>query len=103
MVVTGVSLPNFGSFKSAGGRIPEYDRLLDILADNPLLQGRLIEDVSLSTAETLVPHKLGQAYRGWIITNISASATVYESSTALTGSFLALKASGSCTASLWVF
>jgi hypothetical protein len=94
---------NFGSFKSPGGRSPEYDRLLDILGNIPILQGRLIEDVSLSTAETLVPHKLGSAYRGWVITNINADATVHVSSETLSERYLALTASASCIVSLWVF
>lgn len=96
-------MPNFGSFKSAGGRIPELDRLLDILADNPLLQGRLIEDVTLSTSPVLVAHKLGRAYRGWFLVDNNANTTVYNSVTDLEESFLELVASGSCTVSLWVF
>ncbi len=96
-------MPNFGSFKSPGGRFPEHDRLLDTLAENPLSQGRLIEDISLSTAETLVPHKLGRAYRGWFVTNIDAAVTVHASSETLTERYVALTASGTCIVSLWVF
>ena len=96
-------MPNFGAFKSKNSSSPEYDRLLDILAQNPLLQGRLIEDVELDSTAVLVPHKLNRAYRGWIITDIDADVNVYNADTPLFESYIALVASGPCVVSLWVF
>lgn len=73
------------------------------LISNEMLDGRLIEDVALSTSETLVEHKLGRAYKGWIIVNKNAAQDVYVSSTTLTKRYLALTAGGTVTVSLWVF
>lgn len=73
------------------------------LTNLPLLDGRLIEDITLSTSETLVDHKLGRAYRGWIIVDKDAIQDVYVSSAALPERFLALTAGGAVTVALWVF
>jgi len=73
------------------------------LTDIPLLNGRLIEDVALTTSETKVEHKLGRAYRGWIIVDKNAAQDVYVSSETLTQRFLSLTAAGTVTVSLWVF
>jgi type IV secretory pathway ATPase VirB11/archaellum biosynthesis ATPase len=93
----------FGSFKSPAGVRPEYDRLLDIFSAMPIMNGRLVEDVSLSTTATQVSHKLGRAYRGWIITNIDTAATLHVSSETSSDKFITLIASAPCIASLWVF
>ena len=71
--------------------------------NNPLLDGRLIEDVSLTTSETSIEHKLDRDYRGWLIVNKNAAQDVYVSSTTLKSRFLKLTAGGAVTVSIWVF
>lgn len=73
------------------------------LTSNPMLDGRLIENVVLGTTETLIEHKLGRAYQGWIIVNKNAAQDVYVSSTSLPKKHLALTAGGTVTVSIWVF
>lgn len=72
-------------------------------ANIPLLDGRLIEDVALSGTASQIAHKLGRDYRGWIIVKKNAQQDIWASSTSLSGRFLTLSASGTVTASLWVF
>jgi hypothetical protein len=75
------------------------------LRNLPILQGVQSNDISIGTSVTLVPHKLGRSYRGYLVTNLNANAVVYvdSSSTADPASFIPLKASASCTVDLWVF
>ncbi len=94
---------NYSAFRSAGGRLPEFDRLLNYLSAQAILNGALIEDIALGTTEVKVAHKLGRAYTGWFPVNLNANAVIYVSSTTLPNQFLNLKASASCTASIWVF
>lgn len=72
---------------------------------NPLLNGRLIEDVALTTTASKIEHKLGRTPRGYLIVKRSANAQVYDS-LASEGSpdlFLPLTASANVTVSLWIF
>ncbi len=78
-------------------------QVFNALSSVELLNGRLITDVALTTSETLVDHKLGRAYRGWIVVNKNANQDVYVANTGLTERFLKLTASGTVTVSLWVF
>jgi hypothetical protein len=70
-----------------------------------LTNGRLIENVALSTSDTHIVHGLGRAFRGWFVIRISAAGTILEAATqADTTKFLSLKASaGTPTVSVWVF
>ena len=97
-------------FKSISTKSGELDRTqsnIKLFSDNivniPILNGRLIEDVVLSSSETNINHKLGRAYRGWIIVNKNAQQDVWVSSTTLNERFLNLTAAGTVTVSLWVF
>lgn len=76
--------------------------------DIPLLQGRLIEDVSLSgsSASNLIEHKLNRAYRGYILVTQTANSVIYDD-TSNSGEnnelYLNLKTTTAQTVSLWVF
>jgi hypothetical protein len=85
-----------------------FDRLKELWEDVqniPLLNGRLIESLSLSATVTNVEHELDRDYKGWIITDLDANQTIYRdtSSTLNANKFLPLLASGAVTASIWVF
>ena len=73
------------------------------LTNIPILNGVLLEDVALSGSETLVNHKLGRAYRGWIIVDKNANQGVWVTNTTYPERFLGLTAGGTVTVSLWVF
>jgi hypothetical protein len=78
-------------------------RVVEVLRKKEILDGRLIKDVILdSAAPTEINHGLGRALNGWIVTRISAAATVHESESPSTN-ILTLEASADVTVSLWVF
>ena len=70
-----------------------------------VLNGKLIEDLNLSTATLDIPHKLGRKYRGYFIADLTADVRVYRdtASTKDPSVILPLKASGTATAKVWVF
>lgn len=69
----------------------------------PFLNGNLLQNVSLSTSETKIPHKLSRDYQGFIITNINANANAWVSSTDGKSQTINLTASASCVVDIWVF
>ena len=74
------------------------------LTKNPLLDGVLLEDISISTTATAFPHKLGRKWRGAILTKLSANVTVwYPTALQDETKFITIDASGSATASFWIF
>ena len=71
------------------------------IQNHPILKGRLITDISVSTSSTSVAHKLGKKPKGYFLASSSASVTIYT--TGKDDKFLKITASGSATISLWVF
>lgn len=79
--------------------------VLNPVLQNPLLNGALLESVSLGTGTNTVSHGLGRPLRGWIITRRSTAATTYDTQATnptpeLT---LTLTSSGANVVSLYVF
>jgi hypothetical protein len=73
--------------------------------DFNVLQGNVIDNVSLGTTATMIAHKLGRKFLGWQILDIQGDARVWRD-TSITDrpeQFLPLKASSSVTVKLWVF
>lgn len=70
-----------------------------------MLSGILLDEVTIATSETLVPHLLGRAFQGWQIIDLQGDARVWRvaTSTANTSLFLPLRASASVVVKLWVF
>lgn len=73
------------------------------LERNPLLDGLLVENVTIATTDTNVVHGLGRDFRGWIIVRRDAAADVYEGTQINEAQYLTLIASSSVTVSLYVF
>jgi hypothetical protein len=77
---------------------------LNPVLSNALLQGVLLTGVVLKSGTTVVNTTLGRTCRGWFITDINGSATVFRPSTApLNDITLTLTSSALVTVSLWVF
>jgi len=76
-----------------------------VLEDNPLLDGRFIEDIVFSGAVTVnVQHKLDRKPRGWILTDLTGGLVdVARNVGDWNDKFLSLAASAACTISIWVF
>lgn len=67
----------------------------------PILDGKLIENVSISTSGAVVSHTLGRVPRGWFVVNINAAVDILQISA--NDRTLTLDANGSAIISLWVF
>ncbi len=71
---------------------------------NPLMDGTLIEDLTLVTGTPFtVEHGLGRIPRGWMVVSPNAESSVWESASALPTKTLILNVSANVTLSLWVF
>jgi hypothetical protein len=78
---------------------------VDTMLKSPLVEGRLIENVALTTAAINVEHKLGRKLQGYMVVQQNAGFIVFDAIVATTDTalYLPLKATGVCTVSLWVF
>ena len=68
-----------------------------------ILDGVLLENISVATTSTAVPHKLNRAYRGYIVCKNNTYADIKVASEDSSQLFINLQASAACTISLWVF
>jgi hypothetical protein len=68
----------------------------------PLLDGRLIENIELTTTERKIPHNLGRKPKGYLIVDTNAAATVHRSSES-DDRYLPLTSSATVTVKIWVF
>lgn len=82
--------------------LTKWSSILNPLIANNLNNVSILENVSLIVGETKIPHLLGRMQRGWFITDINASATVYRSKV-LNSSFLYLTSSAIAVVNLGVF
>lgn len=81
-------------------------RTFNSISKNPLLNSPvLIQGIALTTADSIISHKLGRQYVGYIITNINANQNVYTSSTVNVAPEvqIILKASGAVTVDILFF
>ncbi len=78
--------------------------LLNAVAAVPILSGVEVNGVAFGASLTLnIPHGLGRAWRGWLITDQDQPAQIYRSSVANREKFLTLTADGTVTINLWVW
>lgn len=75
---------------------------LDPIIRNQLLQGILIQNISLKTGVNVINHKLGRKQIGYIITDIDSAAVIYRSQP-LNALTLTLTSDADATISLWMF
>lgn len=69
-----------------------------------ILDGRLLENVVVTTTATEVPHGLGREPRGWLVVRSSVALSVYEAAPSAYPTLnLRLTATGTDVVSLWVF
>lgn len=83
----------------------QWASLLNPILSNPLLQGRLLTDVSLINGTTQVNHGLQRNWQGWFVTNIDgvASLHVVPNSNQTPKLTIPITSSAAVTVSLWVF
>lgn len=80
--------------------IADFTRQLTI---NPMLDGLILDNVVLGTAVTMVSHKLGRPWVGWVILTKNAAADVYAPNRKLDSLYLSLQATAPVTVSIRVF
>lgn len=80
------------------------DAIFQIIATKPILDGRLIQNVTVNTQAT-VNHGLSRQLIGWLIVRKRNSEGVWDTqdSNPTPSSTLTLESSGSTTIDLWVF
>ena len=78
---------------------------LNPLLELPISDGVMIKDLTIETTDTLVNHKLGRAYEGFIITRLKTNAVIFESSSTnhTPGRIIIMKASTQATADIYFF
>ena len=71
----------------------------------PFASGNRVQEVEITTADTVVNHGLEQATEGWIILKQNAAQVIYESATVndFPETTVILKAGGTVTADLFFF
>ena len=76
------------------------------IANSAIIDGVLIKNIDLGTADTIVNHKLGREPLGWIVVRKNEAGEVYESSTVNKNrdKFLTLRGSTATTdTNFWIF
>ena len=78
---------------------------LNPLFQLPFASGNRVQDVDITTADTIVDHGLEQAPEGWIILKQNAAQVIYESATVndFPATTVILKAGGTVQADLFFF
>lgn len=69
--------------------------------NHPLLKGKLLESVAVSTTAIKLQHKLQRAPKGYFVVKSNANITVHD--TGVDKQYINLVASGTAIVSLWVF
>lgn len=71
----------------------------------PLVQGHMLNDVSLSVGSNPINHKLGRKLLGWYIVGINAAASIYDTQATNQNPQLTLNlvSSAATQVTLWVF
>lgn len=78
--------------------------LFEHLQTVPIVQGRLVKDVTTSTSGFEVPHGLGRTWQGFIVVKSIADINVWANSTQTNSNrYITLDASAASIVSLWVF
>ncbi len=98
-------------FKKIAHQDPQVNRMQDFIEDslNPLLKDPESQNVYLKNIDLIVgqdniiPHKLGRAYQGWILTDLNSNAQIWSTSNNSPTLNLVLRTSTSCTVSIKVF
>jgi len=78
---------------------------VDPVLENPIVNGRLIESITITSGINRIDHGLGRTLVGWIVVRNGASVTFYDnqSTNSTPDRTLVLTASGAATISLYVF
>lgn len=51
---------------------------IDPVINNPIINGLILQNISLTTGTNVINHKLGRKLQGWYITRVRSSVTIYD-------------------------
>lgn len=98
------------AFKRIAQKQPELQAVINSVAEfvrplelNPILDGRIIEDVVIGTSATDISHKLGRKWVGWFVVSRTSGVVPYESTQTDDTKYLTLIAASSITVDIYVF
>lgn len=70
---------------------------------NPLLDGQILSNITLTAGDNDISHKLGRKLQGWLIVDINAVSNIYRKTSTTPTLTLKLNSSANCIVSLYVF
>lgn len=84
---------------------PKWAASINPVLANPIVQGQILENVTLVTGDNTVNHRLGRKLQGYVVVLNSAATTFYDKQATNPRPELTLiiNASGATTVSLYVF
>lgn len=98
------------AFKRIFQQQPELQAVVNSVAEfvrpleqNPLLDYRILNNVTIGTTAVDVPHKLGRPWTGWMVIGRTDGVVPYESTQTNESIYLTLVAASSTTVDLYVF
>jgi hypothetical protein len=78
--------------------------VLNPVTNNPLTQGVFLNNIGLGAGVNIIPHTLGRPVSGWIITSISAAASIYCTQTPpITSSTIQLVSDATAVVNIYIF
>jgi hypothetical protein len=75
---------------------------LDPVFQGQFLNGKAINNITLKSGSTAIPHGLSGIQRGWVITDVNSPVTIYRSAP-FDNKNLTLTSNAACVINLWVF
>lgn len=77
---------------------------LDTLNSLPILDGVLLQNVFLTSGQANeISHRLGRAYRGFIVVDSTADSRFWTATTTFKARIIDLRCSANTTVNLWIF
>lgn len=101
-----MSLPSFNtSDRTLSMLQDQWTAQLNPVLANPLVAGRLIQNVTLASGTNTINTLLGRKLQGYIVVLKSANVTIYDtqSTNTMPDKTLQLTSSGAVVITLWVF
>lgn len=101
-----MSLPSFNTSDRILAMLQDrWSALIDPVLACPLVKGRLITSIAITSGDNTINHKLSRKLTGWIVVGQTAASNFYDkqANNQMSDKTLVLNSSAPCTLSLWVF
>ena len=101
-----MSLPIFQTIlKDLSLMQTKWASIINPILAAPIVNGLLLNNVSLVSGDNTINHRLGRKLQGWIVVGKNANANIYDkqSTNTMPELTLVLNSSGTLTVNLWVF